>query len=171
MQLLHDNEPTDCQQEVRPAIRNLSLQIAIRNWRVWLPAVVLLAVAVVQIVLAKTAELGPWKGGGFGMFATTDGTPFRHVRVFVDSPGRSEELEIAPSQEFAAACVQLFPSDAMMKGLARAVVAREQRYGRPVQTVTLEVWRTQFSPRSLEATDHTLRVFTFYADQIPDDSR
>lgn len=134
------------------------------DWRVWLPAVLLIVVAIVQVVLAKTAALGPWKGGGFGMFATTDGSQFRHVRIFVEAPDRSEELEIAPSQEFAAARAQLFPSDSMMTTLARAVIAREQRYGRPVHAVRLEVWRTEFNPESLEATDRPLRTFTFYAD-------
>lgn len=134
------------------------------DWRVWLPVVVLIVVAIVQVVLAKTAALGPWKGGGFGMFATTDGSQFRRVRIFVEAPDRSEELEIAPSQEFAAARAQLFPSDSMMTSLARAVVAREQRYGRPVHSVRLEVWRTEFSPGSLAATDRPLRTLTLYAD-------
>lgn len=134
------------------------------DWRVWLPVVVLIVVAIVQVVLAKTAALGPWKGGGFGMFATTDGSQFRRVRIFVEAPDRSEELEIAPSQDFAAARAQLFPSDSMMTLLARAVVAREQRYGRPVHVVKLEVWRTEFSPGSLAATDRPLRTFTLYAD-------
>ena len=135
-----------------------------RDWRVWLPVVVLIVVAIVQVVLAKTAALGPWKGGGFGMFATTDGSQFRRVRIFVEAPDRSEELEIAPSQDFAAARAQLFPSDSIMTSLARAVVAREQRYGRPVHSVRLEVWRTEFSPGSLAATDRPLRTFTLYAD-------
>jgi hypothetical protein len=135
------------------------------DWRVWLPVVVLIVVAIVQVVLAKTAALGPWKGGGFGMFATTDGSQFRRVRIFVEAPDRSEELEIAPSQEFAAARAQLFPSDSIMTSLARAVVAREQRYGRPVHSVRLEVWRTEFSPGSLAATDRPLRTLTLYSDQ------
>ena len=141
------------------------------DWRIWLPAVLLIAVALVQISLVKTAGLGPWKGGGFGMFATTDGTATRHVRIFVEAPERSEELDIAPSQEFAASRAELFPSDSMMGGLARAVLVREQRYGRPVQSVRLEVWRTEFSPGSLEATDRPLRVFTLYADQTAHDPR
>ncbi len=131
----------------------------------------LIVVAIVQVVLAKTADLSPWKGGGFGMFATTDGTAFRHVRIFVEATERSEELEIAPSQEFAASRAQLFPSETMLRGLARAVVAREQRHGRPVRTVRLEVWRTDFSSGSLDATDRPLRSFTLNVGQTADKSR
>jgi hypothetical protein len=136
-----------------------------------MPAVLLILVAVVQVILAKTANLSPWKGGGFGMFATTDGTAFRHVRIFVEAPDRSEELEIAPSQEDAAARSQLFPTNPMLTRLARAVVEREKRYDRPVNTVRLEVWRTEFRPGSLEATDRMLRTFTFHVEQTTTKSR
>ena len=60
------------------------------RWWWYLPAAVLIATAGRQIVLARTAHLTPWSGGGFGMFATTDGGRFlprahvvqarRHVR-------------------------------------------------------------------------------------------
>jgi hypothetical protein len=138
------------------------------EWRVWLPTILLFVIAMMQIMLAKTAALSPWKGGGFGMFSTTDGTAFRYVRVFVEAPERSEELKIAPSQEEAAARAQLFPSDALLTGLARTVVAREKRYSRPVRMVRLEVWRTEFSAGSLDATDRRLRSFIFHVDQTPD---
>jgi hypothetical protein len=149
------------------------VQVAIRHtgWRVWLPAVVLIVVAVAQVLLAKTSQLSPWKGGGFGMFATTDGMAFRHVRIFVEAEGRSEELEITPSQEFSAARAQLFPSDRMLIGLAQTVADRERRYHRPVETVRVEVWRTEFSPVSLGATDRPLRILNWRVDQTHDKSR
>lgn len=140
-------------------------QVNADHIRVWLPAIALIVVALTQVLLAKTADLSPWKGGGFGMFATTDGTAFRHVRIFVEAKGRSEELEIAPSQEFSAACAELFPSDRMLGSLAQAVVRREQRYGRPADTVRIEVWRTEFSPISLDATDRPLRTVDWHVDQ------
>ena len=130
------------------------------SWRVLAPIVLLIAVAILQVILAKTGELSPWKGGGFGMFATTDGAAFRRIRVFVEAPGRSEEIEIASSQEIQAARAQLFPSDSMMKNLAQAVVSREQRYGRPVERVKIEVWRTEFLSGSLEPTERIVREIT-----------
>jgi hypothetical protein len=139
--------------------------------RIWLPAILLILVAISQVLLAKTSVLSPWKGGGFGMFATTDGAAFRHVKVFVEAEGRSEELEIAPSQEFSAARAQLFPSEGMLAGLAEVVALRERRYGRPVETVRIEVWRTEFSPDSLAAIDRPLRILNWHVDQTADISR
>jgi hypothetical protein len=140
-----------------------STTIAVARWRVWLPAVLLFVVAAMQIVLAKTLDLSPWKGGGFGMFATLDGTSFRHVRVFVEAPGLLEELEIAPSQQRLADQAKLFPSDHKLLALAEAVAKRERRYSRPVSTVRLEVWRAEFN-EYLEATDRPLRSFTWDVD-------
>ena len=62
--------------------------------------------------LARTAGLSPWKGGGFGMFSTTDDAGRRLVRVFVSAPERSEEIAIAPSLEDAAARAAVLPGDA-----------------------------------------------------------
>ena len=63
----------------------------------YVPAALLAAVSVVQIVLAATLHLSAWKGGGFGMFSTLDHGGFRGVDVVVDAPGRSEQVEIAAS--------------------------------------------------------------------------
>ena len=57
-----------------------------------LPPVLLVIVAVSQIVVARTADLTPWKGGGFGMFATLDHGAYRGVDIVVDAPDRSESL-------------------------------------------------------------------------------
>ena len=43
-----------------------------QRWLPVLPACLLLAVAANQVVLAFSEGLNPWKGGGFGMFATAD---------------------------------------------------------------------------------------------------
>src|SRR5262245_46384965 len=89
----------------------------VAGWRALLPAALLLAVAVTQVVLARVADLSPWKGGGFGMFATNDGAAFRYVRLFVDAPGRSEETHVTESLELAAVRAQLFPSHRFMTRL------------------------------------------------------
>ncbi len=140
------------------------------GWRVWLPAILLIVVAVAQIILAKTADLSPWKGGGFGMFATIDGTAFRHMRIVVEAPGRSEQLDIAPSQEIITARSALFPSERFLLKTAKAVAARERRYERPVETVTIEVWRADYN-EYLEGTDRQLRTFTWHVDREADNSR
>ena len=133
--------------------------------RLWaaLPAVLLTVVATVQIVLTQVVMLSPWKGGGFGMFATLDGRPFRYVRMFVRARERSEELAVPPSLEELAASAEILPGDPQLERLARAVVAREQRRGQPAAEVRLEVWRVEFAAGSLAPRDHLLRRYEFRA--------
>jgi hypothetical protein len=134
------------------------------RWRSWLPTALLLTVAVTQILLTRTADLSPWKGGGFGMFATTDGTAFRYVRLFVDAPERSEELTVPQSLENAALRAQLFPSDHFLLRLGEATAVRERRQGRSVSSVRVEVWKIEFSNRPLRSTERKLRSFTVHVE-------
>jgi hypothetical protein len=53
--------------------------------RVAIP-LVLVVVALTQITLAHTAALTPWKGGGFGMFASMDQLETRFVRIELVDP-------------------------------------------------------------------------------------
>ena len=68
------------------------------------------------MTLAKTAGLSPWKGGGFGMFSTTDDAGRRYVRVFVTAVERSEEIAIAPSLEDAARRAAVLPRTPSSRG-------------------------------------------------------
>ena len=126
-------------------------------WRTRLPAAALVTVALAQVWLVRTAALSPWKGGGFGMFATTDGTAFRRVRLYVEAVERSEEITVPPSLEERASRAGLFPSNVSLTHLAEAVAARERRNGRPVSSVRVEVWGTDFSGEPLRATEHRIR--------------
>jgi hypothetical protein len=45
----------------------------------WLVPSLLVAVGLLQIYLARAAHLSPWKGGGFGMFATIDNPEMRVI--------------------------------------------------------------------------------------------
>ena len=121
----------------------------------------LLAVALAQVTLVYTADLSPWKGGGFGMFSTTDDAGRRHVRVFVSAPERSEEVAISPSLEDAARRAAVLPTDGSLTRLARRVVDRERRNGRPVDTVRIEAWRIDYAPGTLLATTRRLRDFVY----------
>jgi len=47
------------------------------------PIILLIAVALHQIFLARSAALSPWSGGGFGMFSTLDHGSRRHLHTFV----------------------------------------------------------------------------------------
>jgi hypothetical protein len=131
------------------------------RWPAAVAPCLLVTTAATQILLAHIADLSPWKGGGFGMFASLDHAPFRGIDIVVEAPDRSETLEISPSLEEPAAQAVTFPSDFRLTQLAKAVVAREQRRGQPVETVKLEVWRQDFDPHSLRATERRLRTFSY----------
>lgn len=128
-----------------------------------LPAVLLVLVAVIQIGLARTKYLTPWKGGGFGMFASLDHGAFRGVDIVVDGPERSEVLEIPPSLDELSARVANMPADWLLRRLGEGVVGRERRYQRAVDKVTITVWRTRFDPVTLQAEEQTLRTFEYLA--------
>jgi len=135
-----------------------------KAWRSWLPVALLLVVAGVQVALVKTEGLSPWKGGGFGMFSTTDDAGRRHVRIFVSAADRSEEMAIVPSLEDAARRAAVLPADTELSRLARRVVDREARYQRPIDTVRIEAWRIDYAPGTLAATTRLLREFVYRVD-------
>lgn len=133
-------------------------------WRAVLPVGLLVAVACTQVTLSRTANLSPWKGGGFGMFSTTDDQGRRRVRVFVSAPDRSEEIAISPSLADAAMRAAVLPGDFELVRLARRVVARERRYQRAVETVRIEAWRIEYSRDTLAATTHLIRDLVYRVD-------
>lgn len=128
-----------------------------------LPAALLVLVAGTQMVLARTADLSPWKGGGFGMFSSIDGLSFRDVRIFIRAEGRAEELALPPSLMDAAARAAAFPRPRQLRGLAAAVIERERRAERPIESIRLEVSRVRISP-SMDSTSIILCDFTAHAN-------
>ena len=133
-------------------------------WRALLPVALLVGVACVQVTLATTAGLTPWKGGGFGMFSTTDDGGRRYVRVFVSAVERSEEIAISPSLEDTARRAAVLPRDIELSRLARRVVDRERRHRRPVDLVRIETWRIVYAPQTLAATTRLTREFVYRVD-------
>ena len=125
-----------------------------------LPGALLVLVAALQIALAHLSPLSPWKGGGFGMFASLDGGSFRSVRAFVEAEGRWEELEPDPALGKILARAELFPSDRLTTRLARDIAREERELGLPVDAVRIQVWRVEFAPGSLAPTRRLLRERT-----------
>jgi hypothetical protein len=138
-------------------------EILEKRWLPALPALLLVIVASTQIIWSRTLGLTPWKGGGFGMFSSLDDAAFRFVRVVVEAPDRSEEIEMAPSLEDAAARAVTLPSAYRLERLAVAVAARERRNRRPVTVVRVEVWRQDFDRVTLRATERRMRTLTYRA--------
>ena len=129
-----------------------------------IPALLLAGVAFHQIYLAHTAQLSPWKGGGFGMFSSAEIGGLRTVRVFVTAPERSEELQIPESLADAALRAATLPTDRLLQKLARGFILRERKKDRPVSTIRFEVWRTEFDRVSLAPTSQKIRDYVYSAD-------
>ena len=128
-----------------------------------LPAAVLITVACCQISLTRTSRLSPWKGGGFGMFASLDGIGFRRVRLFVEGRSRSEELAVPDSLAIDAMKVAALPTERALRALGGRVLTRERQKQRPAGSVRVEVWRTSFSP-TLESSSTRISALTREAD-------
>jgi hypothetical protein len=127
----------------------------------FLPPVLLVLVAIHQIYLTRSQLLSPWKGGGFGMFSSTELGAARYVRIFVSASNRSEELRIPESLGNLAVKASTLPSDSMLVRLAEGVVLREERYERPVESVRIEVWRTTFDPITLKPEGEKFRDYLY----------
>ncbi len=115
---------------------------------IWkLPPAVLVAVAVVQVGLTATTDLSPWKGGGFGMFATTDSARFRTLRYY--ALGAESEPRIVGAKPPARAehTAKIFPALELLEGLGEDVLAVEHPPG--FNGVRVQVNRVVFSDATL----------------------
>ena len=137
----------------------------LRRLAIGSPAVLLLVVASAQMLLARTSDLSPWKGGGFGMFASVDGAPFRWTRIYVFAAERSEEIAIPPSLDDQAHRVATWPHRRALEALARSVIARERRRQQRVETVRVEIWRADVSP-DLDVSETLIRQMTLGVNEI-----
>lgn len=93
--------------------------------------ILLSVVSIAQFCLANFSTLTPWKGGGFGMFATLDGIPSRFIVITAtDSAGEVFRVQLStpPIDALQALSprnltrLRAFPSDAQKLAVARAVL-------------------------------------------------
>ena len=115
----------------------------------FLPVALLLGVAVWQLVLAFTANLSPWSGGGFGMFSTTDSPSHRHLRVvgtfdFVELEMASDEVP-----RTAGLHARILPDEDRIRALAEEMAdTQHPDWGWP-SSLDVQVYRTHFDPETL----------------------
>ena len=106
----------------------------------------LVALALAQIGGWQSAGLSPWKGGGFGMFATNDHGAFRSVRVVELAPGGGERPVVLPAElDRLRRHAREVPREANLRRLADALRARAPSLG----ALRVEVWRTEFAREDL----------------------
>ena len=85
---------------------------------------VLLLVLGTHVAARRSADLTPWKGGGFGMFSTVDSPAGRVVRVALDTDLGRLTVAVPPSLRDQAATARAAPSTGRLTELARAVGER-----------------------------------------------
>ena len=110
----------------------------------------MLTVAAAQVRLVETAQLSPWKGGGFGMFASTDGGSSRRVRVYLVDEGVEQSVTPAsPALRRLAQRAGILPTRTRLEKLARAVGEQARMEHHELDRVRVEVWRTSFAKTTL----------------------
>ena len=121
-----------------------------------LPALLLCVVALHQIWLAHHAQLSPWNGGGFGMFASTDVFARRHMHVWLVAPAFRQELEVPRTLEDDMRRVLALPTDARLRDFAQRLLAAYPDVPR-AEALTVTVYATRFDPRTLVPSGVPLR--------------
>lgn len=86
---------------------------------VWGVPILLCAVACLQIFLAMTKSLSPWKGGGFGMFSTVDSPDARFLRIYLINGGEETAVVLPDSLKMMGREVQTIPTPALLSKLAQ----------------------------------------------------
>ena len=121
------------------------------------PVLLLVLVGTVQMVLANTTTLSPWKGGGFGMFAShTD----RTVGIWVEMRRKDGELVTRrlEGRGRAMLAVRHFPSEANLRYLLERTADRLIKRGRDVVSIRGEVWVVDFDLEASRIHRERLRV-------------
>ena len=130
-----------------------------RRWRVlpWLAPALLVAIALHQIALVYAADLSPWKGGGYGMFSTTDHGGARFVRVYALGAGGERRVPIPPNLVNRTYRVRDLPRPAALERLGREMARESPEAVAGADRLRIEVWRTRHDRESLEPSLHKLR--------------
>jgi hypothetical protein len=130
------------------------------QWFWYIPSVLLILVAANQLRLVSTTALSPWWGGGFGMFATTDGWATRHLHVFALRQGVRRELSIPVTLRKKVEQALTLPSDGNLQVIAREFADIPTPDEGPLLAVELQIWATRYDPMTLAPSGILLRALT-----------
>jgi hypothetical protein len=81
----------------------------------------LCAVALIQIVVARTTRLTAWKGGGFGMFSTVDSPSARFIRIELTTDHGAVRVSVPSELQRDAARLREAPNEAGLHAFAASV--------------------------------------------------
>jgi hypothetical protein len=134
------------------------------RWRALLAPGLLLALGVFQIVLALGVGLSPWKGGGFGMFSTTDHGGLRHVVVTDAAGGR---VRVPSELHRLRGRAREYPHASWLARLGEALQEALPERG----PVRVEVRRLEFAPVDLRPTSRLIAAWDGAASDAPGPER
>jgi len=130
---------------------------ALPRWCELLPALLLVAVALHQIFLARTEALSPWSGGGFGMFSTTDGWGARHLHAFALRPGLRRELELPEELIDPVRRALALPTEPRLRALAGTLATLPTPDQGPLEAIEIQVFARRYDPVTLAPSGELLR--------------
>ncbi len=121
----------------------------------YLPTLLLVAIAVNQLILANFFSLSPWLGGGYGMFSTTDVGSNRHIHIYAKSEGIIKELIYPKELSDLALRTKSFPTDRNLDKFTRTIAQIEDDSA--LKSIEIQVWKSHFKTYSLDPSSKILR--------------
>jgi len=121
----------------------------------YLPTLLLIAIAVNQLILANFFNLSPWLGGGYGMFSTTDVGSNRHIHIYAKSEGIIKELIYPKELSDLALRTKSFPTDRNLIVLAQRISEIEDDSA--LKSIEVQVWKSQYKSKTLHPSSKMLK--------------
>ncbi len=134
-----------------------------QRWLPILPALLLAAVALHQLHAVRSHDLTPWKGGGFGMFSSTDVGPARRLEVSLLRGASSLRVQIPEALREQASRARRLPTPDRLEDLGRAVGAALPDSAGVYSAIRVEFWRIHFDD-ALEPTWNLVRSVEVVSD-------
>jgi hypothetical protein len=117
-----------------------------------IPVALLLAVATAQLYLAKTADLSPWRVGGFGMFSSVGDINTRYLRAHGVKDNQETALDLTTLEYHTAYQFRVLPSDSNFQALVQGLSCNPE-----VQPLYKGI-RLEYFTATFEASPPQLRV-------------
>lgn len=106
----------------------------------------LVLIACLQLYLVHVHNLVPWKGGGFGMFASVDAPPARFLRCYLLTADGQLPVRVPASLQPLAVEIRALPLPERLSYFAAALA--QASAGVEFHSVRVELWRYGFDAGS-----------------------
>ena len=116
---------------------------------IYLPVILLVLVACIQVFLVYSYNLSPWSGGGFGMFSTTDAGGNRHLHLYSVTSGIRRGLNPDPKLDKEHDILLALPIDYNFNKFTEKI-AKTDIPDEGQKTLQIQIWKRSFDPETLE---------------------